>query len=125
MIVAIAWIFLRERLTPLQVAGVAISLGGVLAILSNGSLATLLAFRLNVGDLLVILSMLMWSVYTVLLRWRPAGLHPFSFLFALSVVGDVCVLPMWLAEMALVRLGRLSVQPVTDEEFAVVMELAQ
>ena len=30
-----------------------------------------------------------------------------------------------LAEMALVRLGRLSVQPVTDEEFAVVMELAQ
>lgn len=30
-----------------------------------------------------------------------------------------------LANMALVRLGRLSVQPVTDEEFAVVMELAQ
>lgn len=30
-----------------------------------------------------------------------------------------------LAEMALVRLGRLSVQPVTAEEFAVVMELAQ
>lgn len=30
-----------------------------------------------------------------------------------------------LANMALVRLGRLSVQPVTDEEFTVVMELAQ
>jgi drug/metabolite transporter (DMT)-like permease len=101
MIVAIAWIFLRERLTPLQVAGVAISLAGVLAILSQGSLATLLAFRLNVGDLLVILSMLMWSIYTVLLRWRPAGIHPLAFLFVLSVVGDACVLPMWLAEMAL------------------------
>ena len=101
MIVAIAWLFLREKLTPLQVGGVAISLGGVLAILSQGSLATLAAFRLNAGDLLVILSMLMWSVYTVLLRWRPAGLHPLSFLFVLAVIGDACVLPMWLAEMAL------------------------
>ena len=29
-----------------------------------------------------------------------------------------------LSEMALVRLGRLSVQPVTDEEWKVVMEMA-
>jgi predicted RNA-binding protein with PUA-like domain len=29
-----------------------------------------------------------------------------------------------LANMALVRLGRLSVQPVTDEEWAIIMELA-
>ncbi len=29
-----------------------------------------------------------------------------------------------LAEMALVRLGRLSVQPVTDKEWSIVMELA-
>ena len=103
MIVAIAWIFLRERLAPVQVAGVAISLGGVLAILSQGSLAQLLAFRLNIGDLFVILSMLMWSLYTILLRWRPAGLHPLSFLFVLAAIGDACVLPMWLGEMALGR----------------------
>ena len=101
MIVAIAWVFLREKLTPVQIAGVVISLGGVLAILSQGSLATLAAFRLNAGDLFVILSMLMWSVYTVMLRWRPPGLHPLSFLFVLAVIGDLCVLPMWIAEMAL------------------------
>ena len=45
MIVAIAWIFLRERLAPLQMVGIAVSLGGVLAILSQGSLAVLAAFR--------------------------------------------------------------------------------
>lgn len=101
MIVALSWIFLRERLRPVQVAGVAISLAGVLAILSQGSLALLLAFRLNVGDLFVILSMLMWAVYTIALRWRPAGLHPLSFLFVLAVIGDAVVLPMWLGEMAL------------------------
>jgi predicted RNA-binding protein with PUA-like domain len=30
-----------------------------------------------------------------------------------------------LANMALVRIGRLSVQPVTDEEFEIIMELAK
>jgi len=103
MIVTIAWVFLRERLRAPQIAGVAISLAGVLAILSQGSLAQLLAFRLNVGDLWVILSMAMWSVYTIALRWRPEGLHPLSFLFILAVIGDACVLPLWLGEMALGR----------------------
>jgi len=101
MIVAIAWVFLKERLKPVQAGGVAISLAGVLAILSQGSLAALAAFRLNVGDLFVILSMAMWSIYTIALRWRPSGLHPLSFLFVLAVVGDLCMLPLWLGEMAL------------------------
>jgi drug/metabolite transporter (DMT)-like permease len=101
MIIAIAWIFLRQRLTAMQLLGVLVSLSGVLAILSGGSLASLAAFRLNGGDLLVILSMAMWSVYTILLRWRPPGLHTLSFLFTIAVVGDTVMLPLWLAEQAL------------------------
>ncbi len=101
MIVTLSWVFLHERLTRLQGLGVVISLGGVLTILSQGSLGTLLAFRLNVGDLLVILSMAMWSVYTIGLRWRPAGLNVMSFLLVVAVIGNACVVPLWLGEMAL------------------------
>jgi drug/metabolite transporter (DMT)-like permease len=101
MIIAIAWIFLRQRLTGAQLAGVTISLAGVLTILSGGSLAALAEFRLNGGDLLVILSMAMWSTYTILLRWRPAGLHMLSFLFTIAVIGDAFMLPFWLGEQAL------------------------
>jgi drug/metabolite transporter (DMT)-like permease len=100
MIVAISWVFLRERLAPVQLAGVAISLAGVLTILSDGSLATLLAFRLNGGDLLVILSMAMWSVYTIALRWSPEGLHITSFLLVIAVIGVLFVLPLWAVELA-------------------------
>ena len=103
MIIAIAWIFLRQRLNRMQLAGVAISLAGVLAILSGGSLAALAAFRLNGGDLLVILSMAMWSAYTILLRWRPPGLTMLSFLFTIAVIGDTFMLPFWLGEHALGR----------------------
>jgi drug/metabolite transporter (DMT)-like permease len=103
MIISMAWIFFRERLSALQLAGVAVSLCGVLAILSQGSLEVLAAFRMNVGDLFVILSVAMWSLYTILLRRRPAGLHMLSFLFVLAVIGDLVVLPFWIGEMALGR----------------------
>lgn len=100
MIIAMAWLFFRERLRPLQLAGVAVSLCGVLAILSQGSLEALTGFRLNGGDLLVILSMAMWSLYTILLRRRPPGIDMLSFLFVLAVIGDLVVLPFWVGEMA-------------------------
>jgi drug/metabolite transporter (DMT)-like permease len=103
MIVALAAIFPRERLSRLQLAGVAISLTGVLAILSQGSFVTLLSFRLNGGDLLIILSMAMWSVYTIGLRWRPAGLHLLTFLFVIACIGDAAILPFYLGEVAFGR----------------------
>ena len=103
MIIGFSWLFLRERLAPLQLAGVCISLAGVLVILSQGSLAALASFRLNGGDLLVILSMALWSAYTICLRWRPPGLDMLSFLLVLMVVGDLCVLPLFLGELAFGR----------------------
>ena len=103
MIIAFSGLFLRERLTPLQLAGVGVSLCGVLTIISKGSLEALATFRLNGGDLLIILAMAMWSLYTIGLRWRPAGLHMLTFLLALVIVGIFCVLPFFLGEFALGR----------------------
>jgi drug/metabolite transporter (DMT)-like permease len=103
MIVAMSWLFLREPLSGLQLTGIVVSLTGVLSILSQGSVDTLLSFRLNGGDLLVILSMAMWSAYTICLRWRPPGLHMLTFLFVLICVGDLAVLPLFAAEVAFGR----------------------
>ena len=101
MIIALSWIFLRQRLSRLQMIGVGVSLGGVLAILSGGNPETLASLTLNRGDLLIILAMLLWSVYTIGLRWRPPGLHMLTFLFVIACIGDAAVLPLYLGEMAL------------------------
>jgi drug/metabolite transporter (DMT)-like permease len=103
MIVALSFVFLRERLSMRQALGIAISLGGVLTILSHGSWQELRALELNRGDVLVLLSMLLWSLYTIGLRWRPPGLSMLSFLFVIAVVGDVAMLPLYLAEAAFGR----------------------
>jgi drug/metabolite transporter (DMT)-like permease len=40
-----------------------------------------------------------WAVYSVCLRWRPAGLDPLSFLMATMVIGLVPLLPLCLWEL--------------------------
>jgi drug/metabolite transporter (DMT)-like permease len=112
LIVTLSWIFLRETLNAVQVLGIVVSLVGVLSILSQGHIATLAAFRPNVGDLWVILSMTMWSVYTISLRHRPPGLHMLTFLFTLSCIGVLCVLPFFLGELALGRRMVVSVSNI-------------
>jgi drug/metabolite transporter (DMT)-like permease len=101
MIVALSWLILRERITRLQTLGVVISFFGVLAILTEGSFAKLATLQFNIGDIFVILSMVMWSVYTIGLRWRPAGLHVMTFLLVVAIIGNAFVIPLWIAEMAL------------------------
>jgi drug/metabolite transporter (DMT)-like permease len=103
MIIALSWVFLRQRLSKLQLAGVLVSLCGVLTIISQGSLARLVAFRLNPGDIVVMLSMLLWSLYTICLRWRPQGLHTLAFLFVIACIGDLAVLPLYIGEAVFVR----------------------
>jgi drug/metabolite transporter (DMT)-like permease len=112
MIVALSCVFLRERLSPLAALGIAVSLAGVLIILSHGSLWALLAFRLNGGDLLIVVSMLLWSLYTIGLRWRPRGLSLLAFLYAIVVVGVVAVFPLYVAESLLSRSMTWSAQNV-------------
>jgi drug/metabolite transporter (DMT)-like permease len=101
MIIAMSWIFLHQRLSGLQIVGVIVSFFGVLAILSQGSIERLLAFRLNIGDLFVVGSITIWATYTVCLRWRPPNLHPLTFLFVIACVGVVQMLPLYIGEVAL------------------------
>jgi drug/metabolite transporter (DMT)-like permease len=103
LIVALSWIILRERLTRMQLAGVLVSVVGVLMILTRGNLGALYALRLNIGDLFVLTSMLIWAAFTICLRWRPPGLHPLTFLFVIACVGTIQMLPLYLGEAALGR----------------------
>ena len=95
LIIAINVLFLREPLRPLQAAGVAASLAGVLVIFSRGDLDTLLHFRLNPGDLWVLGAMLSWAIYTVCLRLRPRALSSTAFTGSLIAIGVAVLLPIF------------------------------
>lgn len=72
----LAALLIRERLEPAQWLGIALSSAGVLAVVTGGSPAALLALRLNRGDLLLFAAVVCWAVYSVagrsLVRRYPA-----------------------------------------------------
>jgi drug/metabolite transporter (DMT)-like permease len=96
LIIVIAFVFLRERVSVGQALGVLVSLAGVLTIIGQGDLDTLLGLRLNPGDLWVLGAMLCWAVYTIGLRWRPPELSSRAFTGAVVAIGVALLVPIFL-----------------------------
>jgi drug/metabolite transporter (DMT)-like permease len=99
LILMLGGLVMRDRTSARQVAGVLVSLAGVLIVVSRGDLALLLALRLNAGDAIIAFAVLLWALYSVLLRKRPP-VHPLSFLAASIMVGLVVIAPVYLMELA-------------------------
>ncbi|HUL93505.1 MAG TPA: DMT family transporter [Burkholderiales bacterium] len=88
-----SWAIEGERPTRRQVAGMLVSLAGILVILARGEPASLARLEFHAGDAFILLAMPVWGVYSVLLRRRPAELDGTTFLFVISLVGAVLLLP--------------------------------
>ena len=91
-IVAASYILFRDRLGLSQLFGVAVSLVGVLAIVTQLDPERLQGLSFNGGDLIIIVNMVFWSVYCACLRLRPP-VHPMSFLFAVAVIAAIANAP--------------------------------
>lgn len=85
--IAMAWAFNRDTVTPRQIAGMVLSLAGVLVIVSRGDFANWNHLSLNLGDFWVLLAMPVWALYSVLLRRRPAELGGMSLVLVLAAMG--------------------------------------
>jgi drug/metabolite transporter (DMT)-like permease len=99
-IVAISFALRSQTATPRQLAGIAVSLTGVGTIVCRGSLGNLLSLSFNRGDAWVIAAVLCWAFYTILLKKRPAGVHPLALLCALMGIGVACLAPLYAWETA-------------------------
>ena len=100
LIVLLSWALLGATVTRRQTAGIAVSLAGVLAIVSHGDPLTLSTLRHEAGELWVLLAVVSWALYTVLLKRRPAELHPFSFLGGIMIVGILGLAPLYAWEVS-------------------------
>ncbi len=92
------FVVFRETLSRLQAAGILLSLTGVLLVLTKGDLSLLLDLKLNEGDLWVLAAMMVWAIYTALLRKQP-GVHWLSFAAISFMVASIVNFPMFIGEM--------------------------
>lgn len=106
-----AWLVFGDRISARQMAGVVVSMAGAIAVITRGEPAALLSLRFATGDLWLLLAVMLWALYSVLLRLRPKELSPLVFLASIILFALAMLAPVYLAELALgarIDLGRES-----------------
>ena len=96
--IACSWLLDRERATPLQIAGMLISLAGIVIIMTGGEPSRLLQLELHSGDAWIIAAIPLWALFSVLLKRRPAELGGVAFLFVICAMGVAMLAPLFLAQ---------------------------
>lgn len=99
IIYILSFIFLKERLTKFQLIGTLISLAGVLFIISGGSLQNFLSFSFNKGDIIVLIAVFCWSVYSLLIKKNAGKLPGYSTFLVTIVLGTLMLLPFTIYEL--------------------------
>jgi drug/metabolite transporter (DMT)-like permease len=94
-IVALSWLALGERVTRSQALGLATSLGGAAVLILHGDLAALVDLRLNAGDLWMLVAVVLWAVYSILLRSRPTEVPPLTLHTTSVAAGTLWMLPVF------------------------------
>jgi drug/metabolite transporter (DMT)-like permease len=87
-------LFFGVRSPPLQNLGVVSSILGVAAIVFAGDPAQALRLHFGLGDVLILIAVVVWSLYTVLLRLKPA-ISAASFLATTFLIGALAMAPFF------------------------------
>jgi len=97
----VSYLLDRERISLRQMAGIALSLGGVVAIITRADAAQLMGLRFNAGDLWMVLGLVVWSLFAVLLPRCPTRVSASGVLLVLSALGTFMLAPFYLWELAM------------------------
>jgi len=115
----LTWIIMKDRLKGIQYFGIASAIAGVIFMIAKADITTLLNLDVNIGDFIVVLAIVSYSMYAVGLRKLPAGLSTFPTLFVILFFGMFSLLPFYIGETILV--GPV---PFTLQTFVIAMILA-
>jgi len=98
-VIACSWLIDREGASARQIAGMLISLVGIVVIMTAGEPARLLQLELHGGDAWIIAAIPLWGLYSVLLKRRPAELSGVGFLFVISLMGVAMLAPVFAVQL--------------------------
>ena len=94
-----ALVLFGVKLTWAQVAGIALSLLGVLTIILRGDFAALIAIHFNIGDLMMTGALIAFGLYSALMLRRPVT-HQLSLICFTTACGALLLLPLSIWEYA-------------------------
>ena len=109
MIIFISSLLKIEKTNFFQIIGVALSLIGVVFIVTKADIEILKTLNFNKGDLTMVIEMFSWATYSALLKKKKYELSQISLLEVVITFGLVFLIPIYFIEMNmgyLIKLGK-------------------
>lgn len=97
IILVLSSFILKEKVTVLKVVGIALALCGALALTIYGK-STRPADNIVLGNILIFVNAISYSIYIILIKQITAKYHPFTFIKWLFLFGFFMVLPFGLKQ---------------------------
>jgi len=100
-VLLIGGLWFGQRYSLRMMAGMVISLVGVVIIIARGDFGILVDLSFGFGDLLILVAIFIWSLYSVLLKAWPTKLSQMVFFAATFVFGLPMILPFYVADLVI------------------------
>lgn len=97
LIAVVSAVYLREKVSRIQGLGIAVSFLGVLVIMTKGNLLQVFATQYNTGDLLMILAVIAWTIYSMIGR-KLTAVPPITSTALSGMIAAVIMAPFALSQ---------------------------
>jgi drug/metabolite transporter (DMT)-like permease len=95
-----SFLFFAEKMTPLKVVGILISVSGAVIAISGGNPAALLSGGLGMGDAYIFCAVCSWVAYSLIGKRAMNQFSPLAAVTGAAVIGMVMLsIPAWLSGM--------------------------
>jgi drug/metabolite transporter (DMT)-like permease len=98
MVAITAYIMYNEPVTRLQSVGFVLSLAGVIWIIFHGDWTHVMKFKINIGDLFMILNVSTWPIFPSLYKHRASDLPRLATLAVMIIAGLFVTIPPLIVE---------------------------
>ena len=108
-IIFISSILNIEKTNIFQIIGVALSLTGVLFIITKADIELIKNLDFNKGDLTMVIAMFSWALYSALLKKKKYEISQISLLQVIIITGLIFLIPIYFIEMNMgntIKLGK-------------------
>lgn len=102
VVLTLSAIFLKERITSLKISGIVLGFSGAI-ILSIYGKSTQIGDNIPLGNLLVFINAVSYSIYLILIKKITDKYHPFTFIKWLFLFGLILVLPFGYHEVTTIN----------------------
>ncbi|EDP96656.1 DMT family transporter [Kordia algicida OT-1] len=101
IVLILSAIFLKEKVIPTKIIGIVLGLSGAVVLSLYGK-ATANSSNIPLGNLLVFINAVSYSIYIIIIKKLTSKYHPFTFIKWLFLFGTILVFPFGFSQLSTV-----------------------